>query len=62
MIHNWADNFHVRPRTWAVVEEDGAFVSNYVLLKAGEVHTGISRCTPEGRQGLCQIQYRRIRA
>lgn len=33
MIHNWADNFHVRPRTWAVVEEDGSFVSNYVLLK-----------------------------
>lgn len=33
MIHNWADKFHVRPRTWAVVEEDGAFVSNYVLLK-----------------------------
>ena len=22
-----------RPRTWVVVEEDGAFVSNYVLLK-----------------------------
>lgn len=34
MIHNWADNFHVRPRTWAVIEEDGAFVSNYVLLKS----------------------------
>jgi Fe-S cluster assembly scaffold protein SufB len=33
MIHNWSDNFHVRPRTWAVVEEDGSFVSNYVLLK-----------------------------
>jgi Fe-S cluster assembly scaffold protein SufB len=33
MIHNWADNFHVRPRTLAVVEEDGAFVSNYVMLK-----------------------------
>lgn len=33
MIHNWAENFHARPRTWAVVEEDGAFVSNYVLLK-----------------------------
>jgi Fe-S cluster assembly scaffold protein SufB len=33
MIHNWADKFHVRPRTWAVVEEDGVFVSNYVLLK-----------------------------
>lgn len=33
MIHNWADNFHVRPRTWAVIEEEGSFVSNYVLLK-----------------------------
>ncbi len=33
MIHNWADNFHVRPRTWAVIEEDGAFVNNYVLLR-----------------------------
>jgi len=33
MIHNWADNFHVRPRTAVIVEEDGMFVSNYVLLK-----------------------------
>lgn len=33
MIHNWADNFHVRPRTSVAVEEDGVFVSNYVLLK-----------------------------
>ncbi|MEW6570122.1 MAG: SufD family Fe-S cluster assembly protein [Nitrospirota bacterium] len=32
MIHNWADNFHVRPRTGVVVEEDGFFLSNYVLL------------------------------
>jgi Fe-S cluster assembly scaffold protein SufB len=33
MIHNWADNFHVRPRTSVIIEEDGSFVSNYVLLK-----------------------------
>jgi hypothetical protein len=33
MIHNWADNFHVRPRTWITVEEDGSFINNYVLLK-----------------------------
>jgi Fe-S cluster assembly scaffold protein SufB len=33
MIHNWADNFHVRPRTAVVVEEDGMFINNYVLLK-----------------------------
>jgi len=34
MIHNWADNFHVRPRTVVVVEEDGMFVNNYALLKS----------------------------
>ena len=33
MIHNWADNFHVRPRTWVMVEDDGMYVNNYVLLK-----------------------------
>lgn len=33
MIHNWAEDFHVRPRTAAIVEENGVFVSNYVLLK-----------------------------
>lgn len=33
MIHNWADNFHVRPRTAVIVEDGGAFVSNYVMLK-----------------------------
>jgi Fe-S cluster assembly scaffold protein SufB len=32
MIHNWAENFHVRPRTAIVIEENGAFVNNYVLL------------------------------
>jgi Fe-S cluster assembly scaffold protein SufB len=33
MIHNWAENFHVRPRTVAVIEEEGALVNNYVMLK-----------------------------
>jgi Fe-S cluster assembly scaffold protein SufB len=33
MIHNWADNFHVRPRTAVIVEEDGMFINNYALLK-----------------------------
>lgn len=32
MIHNWAKNFHVRPRTATVIEESGAFINNYVLL------------------------------
>jgi hypothetical protein len=33
MVHNWAEQFDVRPRTAIEVEEDGVYVSNYVLLK-----------------------------
>lgn len=33
MIHNWAEDFSVRPRTGIVVEEDGVYINNYVLLK-----------------------------
>jgi Fe-S cluster assembly scaffold protein SufB len=33
MIHNWNPEVAVRPRTGVVVEEDGLFLSNYVLTK-----------------------------
>ncbi|HHY34256.1 MAG TPA: SufD family Fe-S cluster assembly protein [Firmicutes bacterium] len=33
MVHNWGPEFHVRPRSGALVEEGGTFISNYVLLK-----------------------------
>ncbi|MFP3898617.1 MAG: SufB/SufD family protein [Dehalococcoidia bacterium] len=33
MIHNWNREVAVRPRSAAVVEEDGLFLSNYVLTK-----------------------------
>lgn len=33
MVHNWAEEFSVRPRTVAVVEDDGVFISNYILLR-----------------------------
>jgi|SRR5690554_349454 len=33
MVHNWAENFYVRPRTGALLEENASFVSNYILLK-----------------------------
>jgi len=36
MIHNWGEKVMVRPRTVGVVEEDGAFQNNYVLLKPVE--------------------------
>ncbi|MDD2219448.1 MAG: SufD family Fe-S cluster assembly protein [Desulfoplanes sp.] len=32
MIHNWGDDVVVRPRTVGIVEEDGVFLSNYILL------------------------------
>ncbi len=33
MIHNWSDETLVRPRSAAVVEGVGSFVSNYILLQ-----------------------------
>jgi len=33
MVHNWGEEVAVRPRTVAHVEENGVFVSNYILLK-----------------------------
>lgn len=33
MVHNWAEEFSVRPRTGIVVEDDGVYINNYVLLK-----------------------------
>ncbi len=37
MIHNWGEEVDVRPRSVAVVEEDGVFLNNYILLK--QVHS-----------------------
>ncbi len=33
MIHNWAENVSVRPRTAVLVEEGGTFLSNYICLR-----------------------------
>ncbi|MDD4523469.1 MAG: SufD family Fe-S cluster assembly protein, partial [Methanosarcina sp.] len=33
MIHNWAEQIGVRPRTVVHVEEGGTYVSNYICLK-----------------------------
>ncbi len=33
MIHNWAEEVEVRPRTGAIVEDNGIFLSNYVCMK-----------------------------
>jgi len=33
MIHNWNPQVAVRPRTGVIVEEDGLYLSNYILMK-----------------------------
>jgi Fe-S cluster assembly scaffold protein SufB len=33
MIHSWNPEIAVRPRTAAIIEEDGLLLSNYVLMK-----------------------------
>ncbi|MHB8841957.1 MAG: SufB/SufD family protein [Candidatus Aquicultor sp.] len=33
MIHGWNENVAVRPRTGVYIEEDGVFLSNYILLR-----------------------------
>ncbi len=33
MIHNWSPEIAVRPRSGAIVEEDGVFLSNFVCMK-----------------------------
>jgi Fe-S cluster assembly scaffold protein SufB len=33
MIHSWNPEVAVRPRTGAIIEDDGLFLSNYVLMK-----------------------------
>jgi uncharacterized protein len=33
MIHNWAEDMYVRPRSVAVVEEGGLFLNNYICMR-----------------------------
>ena len=33
MIHNWGEDVVVRPRTVGIVEEEGVFLNNYILLQ-----------------------------
>ena len=33
MIHNWTPGIAVRPRTGVIVEENGVFISNYIIMR-----------------------------
>jgi hypothetical protein len=49
MIHSWNPETAVRPRTGVIIEEDGLFLSNYVIMKpVSSLQTNpIARCVGE---------------
>jgi hypothetical protein len=58
MIHNWAEDIHVRPRTGVLVEEGGRFISNYVLLrpvKSVQMYPTVTLAGAEARARLQSI-------
>ncbi len=52
MIHNWAEDFDVRPRTGIVVEEDGTYINNYVMLKPVKSLQTFPVCVLEGDRSV----------
>ena len=48
MVHNWAERFSVRPRTGVVVDADGTYISNYVLLHPVRSLQAFPVCRLEG--------------
>ncbi len=37
MIHDWAEEVEVRPRTAVIVDEGGKFISNYITIKKSKI-------------------------
>ncbi|PIE55349.1 MAG: hypothetical protein CSA35_02405 [Dethiosulfovibrio peptidovorans] len=49
MVHNWAEEMAVRPRSTIVVEEGGTFISNYICLKPARDLTMYPTAILQGR-------------
>jgi Fe-S cluster assembly scaffold protein SufB len=56
MIHNWAEDIHVRPRTGVLVEEGGRFISNYLLLKPVKTVQMYPTVTLAGEGAVTRLQ------
>jgi len=54
MIHNWAEDVSVRPRTAALVEEGGIFLSNYICLKPVKTLQMYPKAELVGRNALAR--------
>ncbi len=55
MIHNWADEVYVRPRSAIAVEEGGTFLSNYVSLKGVKSIQTFPTCFLKGRGAIARF-------
>jgi hypothetical protein len=56
MIHNWGEDVHVRPRTGVFVEEDGQYISNYILLKPVKTVQMYPTVTLAGEGAVARLQ------
>jgi len=56
MIHNWAEDVHVRPRTGVLVEAGGRFVSNYILLRPVKTVQMYPTVTLAGEDAVTRLQ------
>ncbi len=56
MVHNWAEDVHVRPRTGVLVEEGGRYISNYVLLKPVKTVQMYPTVTLAGEEAVTRLQ------
>ncbi len=55
MIHNWAEDVYVRPRTVIEVEEGGTFLSNYVSLKGVKSVQSFPSCILKGSGAIARF-------
>jgi Fe-S cluster assembly scaffold protein SufB len=55
MIHNWAENIGVRPRTVILMEEGATYINNYVALKPVRTIQTYPTAKMEGRGGTCRF-------
>jgi Fe-S cluster assembly scaffold protein SufB len=55
MVHNWADGFHVRPRTGVIAAAGATFVSNYLLLRPVRSVQAYPRVVLEGERSRAQL-------
>jgi Fe-S cluster assembly scaffold protein SufB len=56
MIHNWGEDIHVRPRTGVFVEENGQYISNYILLKPVKTVQMYPTVTLAGEGSIARLQ------